>query len=269
MNINSLNPFALKSSTPVPQGGKKVHVSKGGNYPPVEIVRNTLCIPEKILLLNSNMNSGNVSTETLQKVVNYLEENQLYNVHVSVNEYNPKALLELTLSNENISLPLRYTVGLVAVATLTLNIPKLFGVPGDHYNPWANMVYLVSEDPSIALHECGHAKDFNTRQNPGFYSLCSALVPPVAPFVALYKEFKANQNVYFYLREKKSEEGIKTALTTLSPAYATYVAGARAFFGKRWGISHWMGVKPFIKTVIAGHIAGQITARAINWKFDR
>ena len=97
----------------------------------------------------------------------------------------------------------------------------------------------------------------------------TSVIPLAAPFCILYKEFKANQNVFVHLREKKDEEGIQTALTTLSPAYATYVAATSMYFGKLWKIPRMQGLKPFLMIVAAGHAAGQATSRMVTWEFDQ
>ncbi len=63
------NPWALNPAYPGNQTKKPINVSIGGDYLPVEFTRNTLMIPEKMLLLSPNMSSGNVSAGTIQKVI--------------------------------------------------------------------------------------------------------------------------------------------------------------------------------------------------------
>lgn len=263
--INSLNPYQFKSSDSTFKQGR-IGINVGGQYAPIEITRNFLTIPEKIILLNKNYSSGNISKETIDKVEKYLEENQLWDVAVSVNEYDPKFLLERTLNNPNISNLSKYTMGILSVLVMTMLCPKLTGRVGDCYNPWANSIHLFSDDLSIALHECGHAKDFSQRENPGLYSSLS-MIPFIGPFQTLYKEYQANKNVYHYLHsEKKDSDALKQACITLTPAYTAYISGALAYFAKRGGIKKFQGVKPFIALMTAGHITGHLIARTIECK---
>jgi hypothetical protein len=91
---------------------------------------------------------------------------------------------------------------------------------GDHYNPYTNTVHLYSDDPGVALHELGHAKDFEQSQFKGLYA-----VGRILPSVALAQEYAATDHAIDYLKEKKNQKEESKAYNTLYAAYGTYVGG--------------------------------------------
>lgn len=225
LDLSMINPFAYaKIETSKTQKTiHDVHVSVGSSNIIVDGIRNLISIPSKVLLWNSSFNSGNVSTETIDKVKEYLHEQDLHDVHVSVNEYNPGPIWKRTFSNPKTS-KLAKIWGIPKCLMETFLPSKLLG-HGDHYDPLSNTIHIFSNDPAIALHECGHAKDFNSRENPILYRLSSKL-PYVGSIITLYHEYKATSNATAYIREKKWDTILAHSFKVLIPAYATYCADA-------------------------------------------
>jgi hypothetical protein len=191
------------------------------NYAFVDLIRNILSIPKKFLLLNSNINSGNVSNETIEKMREYLDANGLHDVAISVNQYKPQWIWDRIFTNPKTSVLSKCTIGFMHGLYETFSIPKLTG--GDHYDFASNTIHLFSNDASAALHACGHAKDYNQQEYPTLYALTKAL-PLVGPLANLYQEAVASENAITYLREKKSGEGVRQAFTLLIPAFFSHLA---------------------------------------------
>ncbi|MBA7596031.1 hypothetical protein ES703_03000 [subsurface metagenome] len=105
----------------------------------------------------------------------------------------------------------------------------------NHYNPFTRTAHIYADVLAVALHELGHAKDFQNRKYPTLYALARAI-----PFFPLYQEFKASKIADKALPE--SEKGQTGRY--LFPAFATY--GSNAF------------VLPLIPAVAAGHIIGNL-----------
>ncbi|MBX7066160.1 MAG: zinc metallopeptidase [Parachlamydiales bacterium] len=208
-----------------PKTKEDIEIRVGQSYFILDIIRNILSIPGKILLLNRNLNSGNVSKEIIDKIRDYLHENGLHDVDVSINEYNPIKIWKRTFSNPKTSILSKCTLGILYAIFETLTIPKLTGMLSDSYNPLTNTVNLISNDLSIALHECGHAKDFNSAKYPTLYALANA-IPMIGPATTLYQEYQASANAIEHLRQKGDIEGVKEAWKTLTPAFSTYMAYA-------------------------------------------
>lgn len=226
--FSRVNPFATAKNTA--QNTEKtvsdVHVEVGSSNILVDGIRNILSIPNKLLIGTSSVNSGNVSAETIEKMQEYLHENGLHDVHVSVNQYKPQDVWKRTFTNPKTSLLSKVFLGIPSSLMATFTFSKLTGFPGDHYNALSNTVHLFSNNTAIALHECGHAKDFNSRENPGLYSTIRAPLPYVGSIGTLYQEYKATNNAMSYLREKKWDTLLANSFKVLIPAYATYCAAA-------------------------------------------
>ena len=103
--INSINPLALKKPTQdLPLHIKQkdsIHIEIGSSNWLIDTFRNLASIPLKIVLFNSNIQSGNISPEILEKMRDFLHENQLHDVLVSVNQYKPQQVWSRTFSNPN------------------------------------------------------------------------------------------------------------------------------------------------------------------------
>ena len=143
---------------------------------------------------------------------------------------------------------MRYTLGIISVSFYTILPGRFFG--GDNFNPYTNTINLYSDDPSIALHEAGHAKDFASRELKGAYSAIYAL-----PFVALYHEAVATSDALSYLLDQNCSEERKDAYNILYPAYSTYIGGNIATFTSP--VLQYVGIIP-------GHIAGRIASANVE-----
>lgn len=202
-------------------------VRVGSSNVVVDSIRNVLSIPQKLIMLNMDINSGNVSNNTIDKMRDYLNRRGLHDVEISVNEYNPRRDWSRMISNPKTSTLAKCTVGVATCLMTTLACPKLTGFPGDHYNPMTNSVHVFSDD--FALHECGHAEDYHSYSYPTLYTASKA-IPVVGNGVTLYQEAQATTNAIKYLEETGDTEGLKNAYKALTPAYSTYVYYALSDF---------------------------------------
>lgn len=208
----------------------------------------------KLILWDKDVDSHQISDETLAVLKQYIDDNQLDEVQVLVNTYKPGNQWRRLFKNRTIAPGWRYTLGVLSVSFYTILPGRFFG--GDAYNPYTNTIYLYSDDPSIALHEAGHAKDFARRHYKGTHAAIYSL-----PFAALYYEAKASNEALSYLQQKQQLEAKAEAYEILYPAYATYVSGNFLRFSEYAAYSA-IGVIP-------GHIAGQIAARSTRKRAER
>ena len=104
--ISAVNPFATVVKSGLLSDGKTkedVHIEVDSSYDTADTIRNFLNIPRKVLYLDSSMGSGNVSSETIDKMREYLDKNGLHDVYVSVNRYEPQEMWQRTFSNPKTS----------------------------------------------------------------------------------------------------------------------------------------------------------------------
>lgn len=211
-------------------------------------------IPSKLIFLNSQVDNHHFSEETIEITKKYIYENNLRSVKIRFNQYAPVDEFKRILANPHINPFVKYTVGLISWLTYTIFPERLFAglIGGDHYNPFSNTMNLYSNLPSIAIHEGGHAKDFNAREYKTLYAIIYS-IPFIGP---LYHEGVATDDTFSYFHEKNQEEYIEESYEILIPAYSTYMGGA---------ISDGIRTPYSILTVIPGHIYGQYK----KWVYKR
>jgi hypothetical protein len=133
----------------------------------------------------------------------------------------------------------------------------LAGLPliglGDHFNPFTNTINVYSSDPTILLHEGGHAKDFigHTHRGSAF------VVPRLIPGVDLIQEAWASADAIHFLQCLGDRQVELRAYRTLYPAYSTYVAG-------------YVPGGPLVSlpVIAAGHAVGRISATMRRSEID-
>lgn len=202
----------------------------------------------KLIIWNKNIDSHEVSDETLSYLNDYLQKNEMDNVQILVNTYKPGNQIVRLAKNRSMGAAWRYTFGALSVFSYTIFPGRFFG--GDNYNPYTHTINLYSDDFAIALHEAGHAKDFASRKKKGLYSAMR-----IIPGFALYQEAVASNDTLSYLRAEGLHIERKHAYRTLHPAYGTYLGGT--LLGP---VSTFAGVIG----AIPGHISGNIAAAMVE-----
>lgn len=198
----------------------------------------------KLILWDASVDSHQISEETIAAVKLFIEENDLSNVQVLINCYKPGNQWQRLFKNKTVHPFWRFTFGIFSVAGYTIMPGRFFG--GDAYNPYTNTIYLYSDNPGIALHEAGHAKDFGRRRMKGTNAFIYSL-----PLAALYYEAKATSDALSYINDKKINGSLYDAYKILYPAYGTYVGGSLGSFANEPYLVQ-LGI------VIPAHIIGRV-----------
>ncbi len=206
----------------------------------------------KLILWDRRVQNHQVSDETVAVMQTYLDDNGLRDVKVRVNQYAPGDEWSRLFRNRAIGAGWRYTLGVLSVSFYTILPGRFFG--GDSYNPFTHTISLYSDHRAIALHEGGHAKDFEDAERRGTYAAIGSL--PLAP---LYYEAQATGDAVGYMRARDLAEMEKEGYKILYPAYGTYVGGE--FIGLVDIFSPVdtlvaLGVQ--LAIVIPGHVVGRI-----------
>ncbi|MBS0265676.1 MAG: hypothetical protein JSS02_27335 [Planctomycetes bacterium] len=204
-------------------------------------------IPSKIFTLNSKTNNHNVSDETLAELNEYLEENDLTDVYVSVNDYNPKLQWQRLRENTSIAPFWKYTVGTINWLGYTFVPNRVVG--GDEYNPFTNTLIVSSDVPVLLLNEAAYAKDIHLRQHPGTYATVNDL-----PVVSLWRHSIATNDVLSYARDRADWQTESMAYETLYPHVGATTFGSASHFVPVVG--------PFMSAV--GAAVGQVAGRTVE-----
>ncbi len=147
----------------------------------------------KMLMLNSHVNNHDLTAPTKEKLIAYLEENELQDVLIRVNQYDPKGEWRRLRQNDRLAPGYKYTMGMLSLAGYTLFPGRVFG--GDEYNPYTNSLYINSDVAAIALHEAAYAKDIHARWFPGTYAFVNEV-----PMLAMWRHTYGVNDVLGYAR---------------------------------------------------------------------
>jgi len=215
-------------ATTVPYTGVGPHpqIERGAPVPPVDVIGNVLALPMKLLLWSWKFDVHYVSPQTEEKLVTYLDSQDLPGVKdakFQLNEYNPGEDLSRLIHNHYVAWPYRLLIGAPVTLFADVLLPGRLFPWGDYYNPYTNTVHLFSDHPAIALHEAGHAHDFASRRYKGTYAAMRLI-----PFVDLYQEYQATKEAIHYLKDVHDRPTEISAYKILYPAYGTY-AGSYIF----------------------------------------
>lgn len=138
-------------------------------------------------------------------------------------------------------------------ARMAIGLPSLFAVNAvaklgrmNHYNPFTESVSVYHSNPAIAMHELGHAEDFNKSKYPALKSFAYAL-----PFVRSKMEWNASHNAMKHLKPHEREDARKV----LEPAFGAHVGGE--------ALAVASVIAPPLRPIyaLAGVIAGHIHSR--------
>ncbi|HEX3727928.1 MAG TPA: hypothetical protein VHV08_16870 [Pirellulales bacterium] len=209
-----------------------------------------LCgLPTRILPMNFKINSHDLSPETVEKLTAYLQRNDLTDVYVYVNHYDPASQWQRLKENKRISPVWRYTAGVFSLAGYTLLPGRVLG--GDQYNPFTNSLYLNSDVPAVVLDEAAVAKDIHSRKYPGSYTVVHDL-----PLISIFQQTRAVSDVLGYAREQEDWEVEREAYRVLYPRLAIESATLGSPFLSVW----WGGPILGAGGAAIGHVAGREVA---------
>ena len=240
------------ATAPPPYVGQGPHpqITRGRPVPPVDALGNVFGLLSKLLLWNRKIDNHAISASTETYLVQYVDSPQSReeDTHFSLNEYAPGRSLARLAHNTKVAWPYRLLIGLPVTLIIDVLLPgRLFAglLGGDNYNPYTDVVSIYSDHPAVALHEAGHAHDFNKRRHKGTYAFLRIL-----PFVDLFQEYKASEAALTYLVETDDRPQELAAFKILYPAYGTYVGAYIPFPGGS------------VAGALIGHAVGREKARS-------
>ena len=200
----------------------------------------------RILSMNSHVNEHNLSEGTKAKLIAYLEENDLADVLVRVNQYDPKGEWRRLRENQRVGLGWRYTFGLLSMAQYALIPGRVFG--GDQYNPFTNSLYLNSDVSAVVLHEAAFAKDVHSRSLPGSYAVFNEF-----PILSLWRHTRGVNDVLGYALTNDDWAVERETYRVVYPQMGVHAAALTGSF-----VPFWDGLLLTVAGAAAGHATGRI-----------
>ena len=196
---------------------KDVVIERGWKIFPIDLIAAILSLPDRLLLWNWKFKNRNVSDATLNELRNYMETYELYDVKVRVNKAAFIDEYRRLCTNKKMHWFVRFFPGFF-VTTISLIFERL--TAGDYYNPFNDTLHLFSDLTPVALHEAGHARDFDRHDSRGFYALMRAV-----PGMDLIQEDEATTSAINYLKIKRNQHQEIESYKILYPAFSTYIGG--------------------------------------------
>ncbi len=196
-------------------------------------------IPNKLALWDRRADNHDISPETEDKLVQYMLENDLNDVLVRVNQYDPGGEWRRLARNKRIGAGWRYTIGTLNTLEYTLLPGRIMGT--DWYNPFTNTIHLYSDIPALALAEAAYAKDVRHRDRPGGYAAVNEL-----PIAGMWHKTVTTQEILDYTQTRGIEADQEEAYRILYPDY-----------GANWGGQ----VASFVPY---GHVFGRLAGAAVG-----
>ena len=187
----SFNAFEKTAFHPTGSLPREVEFQRGRSNKLVDGIGQVLGIPNKLVLLDERADNHQISAGTELALQNYLIQNQLQDVMVRVNQYDPIGEWQRMARNDDIRPVWRITAGNYNLLKYTLLPGRLTG--GDWYNPFSNTIHLYSDIPSLAISKAAYAYDIRTRLNPGAYATAKEI-----PLLGLAHETTATRTALAY-----------------------------------------------------------------------
>jgi hypothetical protein len=231
-----------------------VVVQYGGPSEKLDRLKRVVDGPKRLFRHKPKSAEDDAPRDAPERVVSYLQKNDLTDVPVFVNHYDPRGQWVRLRSNKRVAAGWRYTLGLATLAGYTLLPDRVF--ERDRYDPFADTLHINSDSPAVALHEAARAKDIRDRPHPGTYAAVGKL-----PFVSVARESKYASDVIGYNRAQRDWPAEREAYAKLYPRVASDgLANSVGAIVPFW----WAG--PVLG--LGGAAAGTVAAKAVIAKRD-
>jgi hypothetical protein len=238
----------LDTSTTMPPtyGSSRVVVKHGGTPTPrVERLTRIADWPRRTFRKDSK-DPREVSSATIEQIVQYLEENNLTDVTVYVNHYDPTEMWYRLVHNERVGSGWRYTAGRVGLLGYRLLPPPAFA--RTEYDPYTNSLYLNSDTLVQGMSAAAVAKELHESDRPG-----TTYVVTRAPGFAFLHARRNFLEVVGYAQAKDNWELEQQAYRDLCPRLGAESVQVGSFFVTAW----WGGIALNAAGTAGGYVVGR------------
>ncbi|MBL8825644.1 MAG: hypothetical protein JNM18_01575 [Planctomycetaceae bacterium] len=218
---------ALVATTPRTYGTSQIVVKHGTPNPRVDRLTRIVDWPRRTFRKDSP-DPREVSADTIERLVRYLEQNQLTDVTVYVNHYDPQEMWYRLMHNERVGAGWRYTAGRASLLSYRLLPPAAFA--RTEYDPYTNSLYLNSNALVHAVSAAAVAKELHESDRPGTtYAVTRA---PGFAFLHARRNFR---EVVEYAKTADQWDLEQQAYRELCPRVGSESVHIGTFFVAWWG----------------------------------
>ncbi len=157
-------PGKQAATTPQTYGASRIVVKHGTPHPRVQRLTRIVDWPRRTFRKDSP-DPREVSADTIERLVRYLEQNNLTDVTVYVNHYDPQEMWYRLVHNDRVGAGWRYTAGRASLFGYRLLPPAAFA--RTEYDPYTNSLYLNSNTLVQAVSAAALAKELHESNRPG------------------------------------------------------------------------------------------------------
>lgn len=226
--------LSLPFQNPALQSVPKIQLSYGFENTFVNQARQMFTVVHKALFWNSLLSSGDISKSTVRRVTTFLQQNNLSDVQVNVNNYDPIGTAKRVFSNPKTGLISKCTFGMASSLIYTAFLSKYLGLFPDHYDFTSNTIHLYSNDPDLALLEGAKAAAYSEGGAPSIYAFKEWCPLLDLAFYPLHQEDQL-QRATSYVCKNESPKACKRAWSVMAPRAripsAIYVIGDELTIG--------------------------------------
>ena len=184
---------------PIESSSADIEFEYGGPHPAMDRMRRVVEFPQRLLRGKKYQFAPELSPENRDQLASYLSQNDLADVRVLINQYDPGGEWQRLKLNPRVAPGWRYTAGVLSVTSYTLLPGRVFGY--QHYNPYTNTLSVNSDKVASAVHEAACAKDIHGRSLPGTYATLTTV-----PCFRLWKTSRAVNDVLGYAQAEDAWE---------------------------------------------------------------
>ncbi len=224
---------------------RKIEVSEGESHKTLDALSDAASWPVR-KLMPKRPDKRTISDETKEKVLAYLEQNDLADVHVEVRGYSPRRQWRRLGESSVVSPLARYTLGTFSVLGYSVLPGRLLG--RNTYSPYTNTLYVNRDEPSLLLHEAAYAKSIRGKPVPDVYAAMARL-----PILSLGRELEGARDVVAYAQAQDDWDLEQDSYRSVFPHVGSGVTGGASTFVPVW----WAGPVMGLAGAAAGNVAGQ------------
>jgi hypothetical protein len=233
-----------RAAKPVESSPEDVAFEFGTPRPTMDRMRSVVDFPKRIFHPKAGPPARELSLEHQQQLAQYLSQNDLTDVRVLVNQYDPQGEWRRLKANHRVSPGWRYTAGLFSLAGYTVLPGRVFG--HNSYNPYTNSLSVNSDRVASAVYEAAWAKDIHGCPLPGTYATAAQL-----PGFSVVKSTRAVNDVLGYCRIEDNWELEHQTYHECYPLVASGVIAPAQFF-----VNPVIGMVMRAGCSVVGHAAG-------------
>ncbi len=211
----------------------------------LERMKSVVQFPKRLVPKAWRKEEDEAPEDIIENASDYLRKNQLTDVTVFVDHYDPAGEWKRLCENRRIAPAWRYSLGVLRWTGDALLPGPVFG--GSRYNPFTNSLHLNDKSTASALQEAAYAKQVHAHKYPGWYVALGKL-----PGLSAVQQGDCAKDVVGYARAEQNWDIEREAYEVLYPRVGAETFSVASAFVPLWWAQPVVG----LGGAAAGRLAG-------------